>query len=102
MKVQAALRSVHELDIAGQTLVLRFTHVFARDLVSGAENRGPGGGGLGRGSGAEGAGALRAGRRSASVVPCANIPPAPVRGASDDDAFLQGRGELGAVVKKLA
>lgn len=39
MKVQAALRSVRELDVAGQALVLQFAHAFSRDLVNQAENR---------------------------------------------------------------
>lgn len=39
MKVQAALRSVRELDASGQTLVLQFSHTFARDLVNQGENR---------------------------------------------------------------
>lgn len=39
MKVQAALRSVRELDLVGQALVFQFTHAFARDLVNQAENR---------------------------------------------------------------
>lgn len=39
VKVQAALRSVREMDVAGQTLVLQFAHTFARDLVNQNENR---------------------------------------------------------------
>lgn len=39
MKVQAALRSVRELDVAGQAIVLQFSHAFARDLVNQGENR---------------------------------------------------------------
>lgn len=39
MKVQAALRSVRELDVAGQVLVFQFAHAFSRDLVNQAENR---------------------------------------------------------------
>lgn len=39
MKVQAALRSVRELDISGQILVLQFSHAFSRDLVNQGENR---------------------------------------------------------------
>ncbi len=101
MKVQAALRSVHELDIAGQTLVLRFTHAFARDLVSGAENRGQveavWGEVLGRKV------QVRCGLvgEAPPPSPAQASPSAPARGASDDDAFLQGARELGAVVKKL-
>ncbi|MCX6031164.1 MAG: DNA polymerase III subunit gamma/tau [Chloroflexi bacterium] len=101
MKVQAALRSVHELDVVGQTLVLRFTHAFARDLVSGAENRGQ----------VELVWSEVLGRKvqvrcglvgEAPPPPPAQAPPsAPARGVNDDDAFLQGARELGAVVKKL-
>lgn len=39
MKVQAALRSVREMDVSGQTLVLQFSHTFSRDLVNQGENR---------------------------------------------------------------
>jgi DNA polymerase III gamma/tau subunit len=39
MKVQAALRSVREVDAAGQTIVLQFSHTFARDLVNQQANR---------------------------------------------------------------
>ncbi len=39
VKVQAALRSVRELDVVGDAIVLRFSHAFARDLVNQAENR---------------------------------------------------------------
>jgi len=39
MKVQAALRSVREMDVAGQALVLQFAHAFSRDLVNQVENR---------------------------------------------------------------
>lgn len=39
MKVQAALRSVRELDVVGQTLVLQFAHTFSRDLVNQGEHR---------------------------------------------------------------
>ena len=97
MKVQAALRSVHELDVVGQTLVLRFTHAFARDLVGGGENRGQ----------VEAVWDEVLGRKV--QVRCGLVgeapPPSPAqpasRGVSDDEAFLQGARELGAVVKKL-
>lgn len=39
MKVQAALRSVKQLDVTGGTLALQFSHAFARDLVNEGENR---------------------------------------------------------------
>lgn len=39
MKVQAALRSVREIDTAGGTLVLYFAHTFSRDLVNQMTNR---------------------------------------------------------------
>lgn len=39
MKVQAALRSVREMNLVGQALVLQFSHAFSRDLVNQVENR---------------------------------------------------------------
>jgi DNA polymerase III subunit gamma/tau len=39
VKVQAALRSVREVGAVGQTIVLQFTHTFARDLVNELANR---------------------------------------------------------------
>jgi hypothetical protein len=39
MKVQAALRSVREVNAVGQTIVLQFAHTFARDLVNELANR---------------------------------------------------------------
>lgn len=39
MKVQAALRSVREMDASGPVLILQFAHAFSRDLVNQAENR---------------------------------------------------------------
>jgi DNA polymerase-3 subunit gamma/tau len=39
MKVQAALRSVRNIEASGQTLVLYFAHTFSRDLVNQEENR---------------------------------------------------------------
>jgi DNA polymerase III gamma/tau subunit len=39
MKVQAALRSVREMDGTGGTLVLYFAHTFSRDLVDQMSNR---------------------------------------------------------------
>jgi hypothetical protein len=103
MKVQAALRSVQGLDIAGQIIVLRFAHTFSRDLVGSAENRAKVEelwsevlerkvqvrcGLVGEVSAA-----------SSSAQPAK---PAPAKeGVNDDEAFLQGARKLGAVVKKL-
>jgi DNA polymerase-3 subunit gamma/tau len=39
MKVQAALRSVREVGVTGQTIVLQFAHAFSRDLVDQMANR---------------------------------------------------------------
>jgi DNA polymerase-3 subunit gamma/tau len=39
MKVQAALRSVRQIDATGQTIMLQFSHAFARDLVNEGGNR---------------------------------------------------------------
>jgi DNA polymerase-3 subunit gamma/tau len=39
MKVQAALRSVREVNTAGQTIILQFAHAFSRDLVNQVANR---------------------------------------------------------------
>jgi hypothetical protein len=41
------------------------------------------------------------GEASAPVPSAPTVPPAPTKELSDDDAFLQGARELGAVVKKL-
>ena len=39
MKVQAALRSVKEIDTFSDAILLRFAHTFSRDLVNQTENR---------------------------------------------------------------
>ena len=100
MKVQAALRSVKELDTAGDAIVLHFSHTFARDLVAQAENRAQ-------------VEALWEELLNARVqVRCALVgeivaaPSPPLAHAtpaaqSDDDAFLNDARNLGAVVRKL-
>jgi len=101
MKVQAALRSVRQLDVNGRTLVLQFHHAFSRDLVNQAENR----------SQVE---ALweevlhrKVNVRCALVGEVAATPPAAPskksgsRAESDDEAFLRNARDLGAVVKRL-
>jgi DNA polymerase-3 subunit gamma/tau len=103
MKVQAALRSVQGLDIAGQIIVLRFAHTFSRDLVGSAENRAK----------VEELWSEVLDRKvqvrcglvgEVSVASSSAQPakPAPAKeGVNDDEAFLQGARKLGAVVKKL-
>lgn len=98
MKVQAALRSVKEIDVVQATLILRFAHAFSRDLVNQNEHR----------SAVEALWAELLKRRVA--VRCALVgepvqvaaAPAPTNARPDDDeAFLAGARDLGAVVKKL-
>jgi len=99
--VQAALRSVKEIETAGDAVVLRFSHTFSRDLVNRPENR----------SQVEALweGLLKArvqvrcalvGETVAASSPTASSQAAP-RPENDDDAFLDDARNLGAVVKKL-
>ncbi|MCX7670170.1 MAG: hypothetical protein N2439_08870, partial [Anaerolineae bacterium] len=97
VKVQAALRSVKEIDVVNSVLIMRFSHAFARDLVNQNEYR----------SQVE---MLWDGLLKAHVtVRCAlvgepvQMAAAPAAAASnDDEAFLAGARDLGAVVKKLS
>ncbi len=100
VKVQAALRSVRGADVSGQAIVLQFSHAFARDLVGQVENR----------SQVEQVWQEILERkvqvRCASVgeTPAPAAKPsaaAPARGATDDEMFLRGAQDLGAVVKRL-
>jgi len=98
MKVQAALRSVRTLDSNGQTIVLHFSHAFARDMVNQPEY-------------------LRqletlweemlgqsvrlrciVQGEASEPVPPASIPDAPV---DEDEALLREARKMGAVVKPL-
>lgn len=97
MKVQAALRSVKEIDVVNSVLVLRFAHAFARDLVNQNEHR----------SQVEtlwdGLLKTHVTVRCALVGEPVQIAAAPAAtGANDDEAFLAGARDLGAVVKKLS
>ncbi|MEJ5199506.1 MAG: hypothetical protein WHX53_11330, partial [Anaerolineae bacterium] len=97
MKVQAALRSVKEIDVVNSVLILRFAHAFARDLVNQNENR----------SQVEmlwdGLLKTHVTVRCALVGEPVQIATAPAAaGANDDEAFLAGARDLGAVVKKLS
>ena len=111
--VQAALRSVKEIETVGDAIILRFSHTFSRDLVNRPENR----------SQVE---ALWEGLLKARVqVRCALVgetvaapagavaAPSPAASQAapgqrsglpqnDDDAFLDDARNLGAVVKKLS
>jgi len=98
MKVQAALRSVKEIDVVNSALILRFAHAFSRDLVNQNEHR----------SAVEALWEELLKTRVA--VRCALVgepvqaaaAPAPTHARADDDeAFLAGARDLGAVVKKL-
>lgn len=100
MKVQAALRSVRELDVAGQALVFQFAHAFARDLVSQAENRAL----------VEGAWHEIAGRRvpircvlvgESPAAPETKAAPAPAVDVDEDAVLLEDARRRGAVVTPL-
>jgi len=101
VKIQAALRSVKEIDAVGQMVVLRFSHAFARDLVSESENL----------SQVE---ALwddllkrKVRVRCVLVGETLALPPDPpahqaaAKSESDDEMLLRDARELGAVVKQL-
>ena len=99
--VQAALRSVKEIETAGDAVVLRFSHTFSRDLVNRPEHR----------SQVEALWEelLKArvqvrcalvGETVAAPASTASSQAAP-RQQNDDDAFLDDARSLGAVVKKL-
>lgn len=97
MKVQAALRSVKELDASGDAILLRFAHAFARDLVNQPENR----------SQVEALweellGTRRPVRCALVGEVIASAAPAGGRPASDDELFLDDARSLGAVVTKLS
>jgi hypothetical protein len=101
MKVQAALRSVREVDTSGQTIVLQFSHAFARDLVNQTENRTRvtdlWSELLGRSV------QVRCRLPGESLAPAA-LPPAGqtmTKPQDDEETFLQGARELGAVVRRL-
>jgi DNA polymerase III subunit gamma/tau len=104
--VQAALRSVKEIETAGDAVVLRFSHRFSRDLVNRPEHR----------SQVEALWEelLKArvqvrcalvGEAVAAPSPAASSQAAPGQRSglpqNDDDAFLDDARSLGAVVKKL-
>ncbi len=102
MKVQAALRSVKEIDTVGDAILLHFSHTFSRDLVNQADNR----------SQVETLWEellkARVQVRCSLVGESAAIQPSPpasqpaIRPASDDDAFLNDARGLGAIVRKLS
>lgn len=101
IKVQAALRSVRELDVAGQMVVLRFSHAFARDLVNQGENRIEVEAAwkelLGRSIQVR---CILAGEPMPGATPPASTTPAnPATG--DDDLLLSDARKLGAVIKPL-
>ena len=100
--VQAALRSVKEIETVGDAIILRFSHTFSRDLVNRPEHR----------SQVEALWEelLKArvqvrcalvGEPVASPSPAASSQAAP-RGQHEDDVFLDDARNLGAVVKKLS
>jgi DNA polymerase III subunit gamma/tau len=99
--VQAALRSVKEIETVGDAIILRFSHTFSRDLVNRPEHR----------SQVEALWEelLKArvqvrcalvGETVAAPSSAASSQAAP-RAQNDDDAFLDDARNLGAVVKKL-
>ena len=104
--VQAALRSVKEIETAGDAVVLRFSHTFSRDLVNRPDHR----------SQVEALWEelLKArvqvrcalvGETVAAPAPTASNQSAPGQRSgppqNEDDAFLDDARSLGAVVKKL-
>jgi DNA polymerase III subunit gamma/tau len=101
MKVQAALRSVRVLDASGETVMLQFGHAFARDLVNQLDNR----------SQVEILWSEMLSRRVFVRCTLAGEPVVLAQSApesdgarathADDEAFLRGAQELGAVVRKL-
>jgi DNA polymerase III subunit gamma/tau len=100
MKVQAALRSVRELDAVGETLVLQFGHAFSRDLVVEAENL----------SQVESLWENLLNRRipirctvAGESLPTASAAAQPAKSKqNDDESLLDSARELGAVVKRLS
>ena len=102
MKVQAALRSVRELDVVGQAVVMQFSHGFARDLVNQGENRiqvevawqel------LGRNIQVR---CVLAGESAPIVTPPVIGAPARAAAGEDEDLLLSDARKLGAVVKPL-
>ncbi|PKO22656.1 MAG: DNA polymerase III subunit gamma/tau [Chloroflexi bacterium HGW-Chloroflexi-1] len=100
MKVQAALRSVKEIDVVGQAIVLQFAHAFARDLVTEGGNRAQ----------VEALWEELLQRKVQIRCTLVGETPAPsaapllrsaARPENDDEALLRGVQELGAVVTRL-
>jgi hypothetical protein len=102
MKVQAALRSVREVGAVGQTIVLQFTHSFARDLVNELANR----------SQVEALWEEILGRKvevrcvvvgeSIAAPPAATVAPVPTAKSQDDEeSLLSDAQKLGAVIKPI-
>ena len=101
MKVQAALRSVKEIDTVNDAILLRFSHTFSRDLVNQTENRAQ----------VEAVWeellkskvqvrcALVGEVVAAAVGPAAQAAAKPV---NEDEIFLSDARNLGAIVKKLS
>jgi len=101
MKVQAALRSVKEIDTVNDAILLRFAHTFSRDLVNQTENR----------TQVE---ALWEELLKGKVqVRCALVgevvaaaggsaAQAAAKPANEDEVFLSDARNLGAIVKKLS
>jgi len=96
MKIQAALRSVRGLDVVGQTIVLQFSHAFARDLVNQGENRA-------QVEALWGELLNRPVQVRGSLVGESQAPAEqpPDTAGDGEDPFLRGARELGAVVKRL-
>jgi hypothetical protein len=100
MKVQAALRSVKEIDTFNDAILLRFAHTFSRDLVNQTENR------------AQVEAVWEELLKSKVQVRCALVgeivaaaagPAAQAaKPANEDELFLSDARNLGAIVKKLS
>jgi DNA polymerase-3 subunit gamma/tau len=98
VKLQAALRSVRTLDLSGETLVLRFSHAFAQEMVNQPQYR----------SQLESVWEEVLGRpiRLRCALQSENVDPAPSHTtaaamAEDNDLLLQEARNMGAVVKPL-
>jgi len=103
MKIQAALRGVKQLDVAGGVVVMYFSHAFSRDLVNQAENRtlveSVWQEVLGRKVGVRCA--LAGETLPAFPATPPSIASAGPASASDDEVLLDDARKLGAVIKHL-
>lgn len=102
MKVQAALRSVKQLDVAGGTIVMHFSHTFARELVNQSENRTQVEAVwqevLGRPVGVR---CVLVGEIATPAMPPSEAPAPAAGSVNEDEVLLSDARKLGAIVKPL-